>query len=169
MSGDREAISEQLSVREGVGYDEVFQSSHEPEEGLSRWSKRKTSAHSPDDKVESYDGGEGEEEEGEDDDDEGGKDEEYRGEDDEDEGDKRAPKGESSGSPADGHTRPFILPKMWTINDFKLTMMTNIFKNLQELFKFRTISQSIFPRSLKSATRGGPRTSACMTPYSRQD
>ena len=133
------------------------------------WSKRELSAHSLDDKVESYDGEEGKEEEGEDDDDEGGKDEEYGGEDDKDEGDERAPKGESSRSPADGHTRPFILPKMWTINNFKLTMTANIFKNLQDLFKLRTISQSVFLRSLKSATRGGPRTSACMTPCSRQD
>jgi len=31
----REATSEQLSVREGAGYDEVFQTGHEPKEGLS--------------------------------------------------------------------------------------------------------------------------------------
>ena len=51
----REATSEQSLVREGVGYDEVFQSSHEPEEGFSWSSERETSAHSPNDKVESYD------------------------------------------------------------------------------------------------------------------
>ena len=87
MSGDREAMSEQSSVCEGAGYDEVFQSGHELKEGLSWWSERELSTHSPDDKVESYDGGEGEEEEGEDGDDEGGEDEEYGGEDDRDEGD----------------------------------------------------------------------------------
>ena len=87
MSSDREAMSKQSSVCEGAGYDEVFQSGHELEEGLSWWSEREPSTHSPDDKVESYDGGEGEEEEGEDDDDEGGEDEEYGGEDDRDEGD----------------------------------------------------------------------------------
>ena len=72
-----------------MGYDEVFQSGHEPEEGFSWSSKRETSAHSPDDEGESYDGEEGEVEEGEegkDEDDEGGEDEEYRVEDDEDEG-----------------------------------------------------------------------------------
>ena len=31
----REAISEQSSIREGAGYDEVFPSSHELEEGFS--------------------------------------------------------------------------------------------------------------------------------------
>ena len=33
----REATSEQSSVREGAGYNEVFQTGHELEEGLS-WS-----------------------------------------------------------------------------------------------------------------------------------
>ena len=36
----------------------------------------------------------------------------------------------SSGSLKGGHTRPFILPKIWTVNDFKLTMTANIFNNL---------------------------------------
>ena len=122
----KEATSEQSSSREGTGYDEVFQSSHEPEEGLSWSSKRETLAHSPDEEVESCDGEEGEEEEvdkGEDEGDEGGEEEE----DDEDEGevDRRTPKGGNSGSPRDGHTRPFILPKIWTVNDFKPTMMAH--------------------------------------------
>ena len=135
MSGDREATSEQSSVRERAGYDKVFQSGHEPKEGFSWLLGRKTSAHSPNDEEESYDGEEGEVEEGEEGqykDDEGGEDEEYRGEDDrnEGEGDERALEGGSSGSPKDGHTHPFILPNMWTVNDFKPTMMTNIFNNL---------------------------------------
>ena len=41
----------------------------------------------------------------------------------------------SSGSPGDGHTRPFILPAIWLVNDFKPTMMTNIFKNLQDHYQ----------------------------------
>ena len=56
-------MSEQSSVREGAGYDEVFQSGHEPEEGLSWSSEREASAHSPDKEVGSYDVGEGREEE----------------------------------------------------------------------------------------------------------
>ena len=43
-----------------------------------------------------------------------------------------APEGGDLESPKDGHTRPFILPKIWTVNDFKPTMTTNIFKNLRD-------------------------------------
>ena len=66
----REATSEQSSIREGAGYDEVFQSGHEPEKGLSWLSERETLAHSPGDEVESCDGEE--EVESEDKGDEGG-------------------------------------------------------------------------------------------------
>ena len=47
----------------------------------------------------------------------------------------RASVGGSSGSPGDGHTRPFILPAIWTVEDFKPTMTTNIFKNLLDLYQ----------------------------------
>ena len=133
----REATSEQLSICEGAGYGEVFQSGHEPDEGFSWSSEREMSTHSPDEEVESYDGEEGEEEEvdegGEDEGDEGGE----EGEDDGDEGEvvERTPEGGSLGSPGNGHTRPFILPKMWTVNDFKPMMTTNIFKNLRDRFQ----------------------------------
>ena len=43
-----EAISEQSSVREGAGYDEVFQIGQEPEEGQSQSSEREMLARSPD-------------------------------------------------------------------------------------------------------------------------
>ena len=93
--------------------------------------EREASAHSPDDEEESYDG----EKEWE-----GGKDEESKdceGEDDEDEGesDKRASVGGSSGSPGDGHTRHFILPMIWTVNDFKPMMTTKIFNNLRDHYQ----------------------------------
>jgi len=70
---------------------------------------------------------------GEDEGDEGGE----EGEDDGDEGevDKRTLEDESSRSPRDGHTHPFILPKMWTVNDFLLTMTANIFKNLRDRYQ----------------------------------
>ena len=63
--------------------------------------------------------------------------EECDGEDDEEEGesDERALKGGSLGSSRDAHTHPFILPAIWTINDFKLMMMTNIFKNLRDRYQ----------------------------------
>ena len=41
----------------------------------------------------------------------------------------------SLGSLGDGHTHPFIFPKMWTVNDFKQTMTTNIFKNLRDRYQ----------------------------------
>ena len=86
--------------------------------------------------MESCDVEEGEEEEvdeGVDEGDEGGE----KGEDDEDEGeaDERTLEGESSRSLENGHTHPFILPKMWTINDFKPKMAANIFKNLRDHYQ----------------------------------
>ena len=93
----KEATSEQSSIREGAGYDEVFQSGHEPEEGLSQSSEREASAYSPDEEVESCDGEEGEEEkvdEGKDEGDEGGE----EGDGDKGEVDGRTPEGGSSGS-----------------------------------------------------------------------
>jgi len=73
--------------------------------------------------------GEGDEEKGEN--------EEYEGEGDggEDEGDRRASGEGSLGSSGDGHTHPFILPTIWTVNDFKSTMMTNIFKTLRDHYQ----------------------------------
>jgi len=44
MSGHSEATSEQLSVREGVDYDEVFPSGHRSKEGLSWLLEREPSA-----------------------------------------------------------------------------------------------------------------------------
>ena len=82
---------------------------------------------------------EGEEEEvdeGEDEGDKGGKKDEgdkggKKGEGDKDAGnaDKRTTKVGSSGSP------PFILPSIWTINDFLPKMTTNIFKNLRDRYQ----------------------------------
>ena len=59
-----------------------------------------------------------------------------REEDVEDEGNanERTLKAGSSRRPGDGHACPFILPKMWTINDFLPTMTVNIFKNLRDRY-----------------------------------
>ena len=65
MSGDREATSDQSSVREGAGYDEVYPSGHEPEEDLTWSLKRDPSAHSPTEEEKECE--EEEEEEGEED------------------------------------------------------------------------------------------------------
>ena len=112
----REATSEQSSVHEGAGYDEVFQSCNELKEGLSWSLERETWTHSPDEEMESCVGEEGEEEEveeGEEEGDEGREEGEDHG--DEGEVDERTLKGGSFGSPRDKHAHPFILPKMWTV------------------------------------------------------
>ena len=82
--------------------------------------------------MESCDEEEEEEVKGEDEGDEG----EEEGEDDGDEGevDERTFKGGSSVSPRDGYTSPFILPIIWTVNDFKPTMMAKIFKNIMDYY-----------------------------------
>ena len=69
----REVTSEQLSVYEGAGYNEVFRLGHEPEEGFSWSSERETLAQFPDEEVESCKGKgkEGMVGEGEDENDEG--------------------------------------------------------------------------------------------------
>ena len=109
--------------------------------------------------MESYDEGEGEEEEreeGEDEGDEGGEDKEYRGEDDGNEGevDGSASEGGSLGSPRDGHTHPFILPKMWTVNDFKQMMTANIFKNLWDRYQIPDHSPFCLPRKFEKCYSG---------------
>ena len=48
------AISEQSSIHEGAGYDEVYQIGHEPEEGHSWLSERETSTRCPDEDGEDY-------------------------------------------------------------------------------------------------------------------
>ena len=70
------------------------------------------------------------------------------------------------GAPRDD--RPFILPKIWTVNDFLPMMRPKSSKPSKTVTKYRTISQSVFLGSLRSATRGRLRTLACMTPCSQQ-
>ena len=52
----REVTSEQSLVRDGAGYDEVFPSGHEPEEGFSQLSERETLTQPSDEELESYKG-----------------------------------------------------------------------------------------------------------------
>ena len=136
MLGDREVTSEQSSsVREGEGYDEVCPSGHGPKKGSSWSSKKKPFAYSLNDEEDFN--GEGVEEKDEYDEGEGENEEEYEGEGDggKDEGDESASEEGSLGSSKDGHTHPFILPTIWTINDFKPPMTTNIFKTLQDRYQ----------------------------------
>ena len=156
----REATSEQSSVREGAGYEEVFPSGHEPEEGFSWSSERETLTQSSNEEMENY-----------------GEDEvvsEGEKEDDEKEG-RESDGNQSDGddeviestlrSPGDDH--PFILPKEWTVNDFLPMMSDKVSKLYMTISKFQTTSQSVSLESLKSVIQGRPQTSACMTPCSR--
>ena len=129
-----------MSIYEGAGYDKVYSSGHRPKEGLSWSSEGEPSAHSPIDEEEDYDGKEVEEREGDEDEYDESEEEnkgEFEGEDDKDEGenDERASMRGSSRSIGDGHTHPFILLVIWTVNDFKPTMTTKIFNNLRDCYQ----------------------------------
>ena len=128
----REATSEQSSVREGSGYNKVFRSGHEPKEVFSWSSERETLAQSPNEEVESCrrKDKEGVVSEGEDEDDEREKGRES--DEDENDGDEEALEG-ISGSPEDDH--PFILPKIWTVNDFLPTMSDKVFNTLRDHYQ----------------------------------
>ena len=140
MLGDNEVTGEQSSVCEGAGYDKVFLLGHGPKKGLSWSSEREPSVHSPIDEEEDYDREEVKERDGDEDEyDEGeGENEgELKGEDDKDEDESNggAFVEGSSGSPGDGYTCFFILPGIWTVNDFKSMMTTKFFNNLRDHYQ----------------------------------
>ena len=126
----RGAINEQSSVHEGAGYDEVYQTGHELKEGHSWSSERETSARSPEEDEEDYIGKEDEEER-----DEGEVEGDGAMEGDEDDTDDRAPEIGSLGNPESGYTHPFILSKIWTVNDFLPMMTAKIFKDLRDCYQ----------------------------------
>ena len=57
------------------------------------------------------------------------------GDGDENDADDRTPEVGSLRNPGSGHARPFILPQMWTVNDFLPKMTSKIFKNLRDHFQ----------------------------------
>ena len=57
------------------------------------------------------------------------------GDGDENDADDRTPEVGSSGNLGSGHACPFILPQMWTVNDFLPKLTSNIFKNLRDRFQ----------------------------------
>ena len=130
----REATSEQSSVREGAGYDKVFQWKVMMKRKVRKKREKRVWMRV----------------------DEGGEDEEYKGEDDGNEGevDGSASEGGSLGSPGDGHTRQFILPKMWTVNDFKQKMTVNIFKNLWDRYQIPDHIPIRLPRKFEKCYSG---------------
>ena len=113
----RGTISEQSSVREGTGCDEVYQSNREPKEGHSWSLGRETLAYSPNEDGESYIGEEDEEEidEGEGGEGKVGSDEVIEGDGDEGDEDNRTAEVGSLGNLGSGHTRSFILEKQQSL------------------------------------------------------
>ena len=142
----REAMSEQLSVRDGAGYDKVFPSGHEPKEGFSWLSEREMSAQSSDEELESYKG-----------EDEGVmSNEEDEGEGRESDGDNNDGDEEALDSTpgALGDDYPFILPKIWTVNDFLLTMSDKVFKSLRDHYQILDDIQIRLPRKFEKCYFG---------------
>ena len=134
MSSD--ALSEELLVREGVGYNETFGLGDEFED-FSPSSKRETLTQSLDGEDEGYAEGsegvgvdeigkEGSGDDGGDDDDreEGDNDSDDDGEDDGEDSYEGALVG-----PRDN--RPFIIPAKWTVNKFLTSMSDKVFKELR--------------------------------------
>ena len=92
--------------------------------------ERETLARSPDEDGEDYIGEEDEEER-----DEGEVEGNRAMEGDKDDMDDRAPEVGSSGNLESGYTHSFILPKIWTVNNFLPTMTAKIFKDLRDRYQ----------------------------------
>ena len=144
MSSD--VSSDQSSVCDGAGYDEVFGSGYESR-SFSELLERETSAQSPDEEVGSY-GDEGQEEVG-------GKEGEVEVEEernnDRDEGDKESCEG-TLGSP--GGNRPFILPKELAINKFLPKNSDRVFKELRGHFQIPNHIPICLPRENEKCYTG---------------
>ena len=145
----REAVSEQSSIREEAGYDEVFPSSHEPREGFSWSSEREMSTQSSDKEMESCGGEDEVVSEGEDKDDEGEKEKESDG--DENDSDQEVLES-TSGSPRDD--RPLILPKKWMVNDFLPTMSDKVFNTLCDCYQIPDNIPICLPRKFEKCYSG---------------
>lgn len=154
MSSDREVMNEQSSsVREGTGYDEVYPFRCEPKEDVSCSPKREPSAHSlAEEKDEEYEEDEGEVEG--DEDEEGKEEEEEEGE----ENDEKVDRGEGDEEVVyqvdSNGPRPFILPFIWTMNDFYLTMSHNVLKKLCDHFQIPNNIHICLSRKFKKCYLG---------------
>ena len=126
MSSD--ASCEELSVREGMGYDKTFGLGDESED-FSPSSEKESSTQSPNSDDESYAEGSEEVEREDKVGKEGNRSDEEDGDGDEedDDGDEESCEGTSVGL---GDNRPFILPKEWAINRFLPLMSDKVFKEL---------------------------------------
>ena len=124
MSGDREATSKKSSVHDDAGYDELYSLGRKPEEYLSSSPEKEPSVHSFAEDEKEYE----EDEEAVDVDDEEG---EVEGE---SEGNDEDDIEEVERQEVGNGSKPFILPLIWTVNDFYSTMSPNIFNKLCDRF-----------------------------------
>lgn len=125
----RETPSDQSSIRDGAGYDEVFPSGREPAEGLS-WSSERESSTPSDGDIESSRGSEVSGDVG--DGDQGFRENASISDGSESDGDEEALESTSGSS---GDDRPFILPSEWSVNNFLPTMSENVFKSLRSRYQ----------------------------------
>lgn len=120
---DREVMSELLSsIREGVGYNEVYPSGRELEEDFPQSLEKEPFTYSFN-----------EEEEKDKEDEEGKEDEENDEGGEEDEG--YHSKGVEVVGQVDRGARPFILPLIWKVNDFNPMMSNKVFNTLQDCYQ----------------------------------
>ena len=127
LGGSEMTIKQSSLVCEGVGYDEVYPLGRGLEEGLTWSPKREPSTHSPNDgEEEDYEADGGEDEEGEEIEEREDEEEEESDEGSHEESDKSIDQTDGRG------TRPFILPKIWTVNDFYPTMSQRVFNTLRD-------------------------------------
>ena len=156
MSSD--ALCEESSVREGVGYNEAFGSGDESEDFLPL-SERGTSARSPDGDEIYTEGGKDEVEEGRGEDEGDGDDINVDGDDknvdgddinidgDDSDGDEGPNEGTSEG-PRDN--RPFILPEDWVVNKFSPKMSDKVFRELRTRYQIPDHISIRLPRENES-------------------
>ena len=156
----REVTSEQLSVRDGASYDEVFPLGHELEKGFSELLEKETLAQTSDKELESYRGEDegvmsSKENEGvmsnEEDEREGRKSDGDNNDGDEDNSDEEVLYS-TLRAPRDDH--PFILPKIWTINDFLTTMSDKVFKTLRDCYQIPDDIPICLPGKFKKCYSG---------------
>ena len=149
---NREAMSElSLSVREGAGYNEVFSLGRELGEDFALSLDREPSTQSLSDENKEEDEGDVEGDEY----DEGERDEEDGEEEKDGEDDEGTPfEGGDLGSQEDGGGCPFILPTIWTVNDFYSTMSSKVFNKLRDCYQIPENIPICLPRKFEQCYSG---------------
>ena len=152
MPSDREATSEQSSsIYEGADYNEVYSSRREPLKYLTWSPKRKLSAYSfAEGEDKEYVGDEEEGEDKDDDEEEGEGEEEGNG----DVGENHW-EGDGAVSEVTGSChKPFILPLIWTMNNFYPTMSLKVLNNLLNHYQIPKHIPMRLPRKFEKCYLG---------------